>query len=99
AKKTKFKRILLNLYSLKISQIHHLKPKIQEIIQIIEKMQLLLEDLDYAEGYALYYSHLWYIEKIQGNEKKAKKYIAKSAEKLNANNIEDEFVYYTCKYT
>ncbi|MCG3223203.1 MAG: hypothetical protein H7647_01965 [Candidatus Heimdallarchaeota archaeon] len=99
AKETKFKRILLNLYSLKISQIHHLKPKIQEIIQIIEKMQLLLENLDYAEGYALYYSHLWYIEKIQGNEKKAKKYITKSAEKLNVNNIEDEFVYYTCKYT
>jgi CRISPR/Cas system CSM-associated protein Csm2 small subunit len=69
AKETNSKRILLNLYSLKITQTHHQKSKIQEIIQIIDKIQLLLEDLDYAEGYSLYYSHLWYIEKIQGNNK------------------------------
>lgn len=99
AKKTNSKKVLFNLYSLKITQIHHLKSKIQVIAEIIDKMRLLLEDLDYAEGYALYYSHLWYIEKIQGNKKEAKIYIDKSAEKLNVNNIKDEFVYYTCKYT
>ena len=99
AEEIQSKKILFNLYSLKIVQIHHLKSKIQEIISIINKMQILLEDLDYDEGYALYYSHLWFSEKIQGNEEKAKIYIDKSAEKLNVNNIEDEFIYYTCKYT
>ncbi len=98
-KETNSKKILFNLYSLKITQIHHLKSKIQEITQIIDEMWLLLEGLDYAEGYALYYSHLWYIEKIQGNKKKAKIYIDKLAENLNESNIKDEFVYYTCKYT
>ena len=99
AKETNSKRILLNLYSLKITHIHHLQSKITLITQIIDKMKQLLEDIDYTEGYALYYSHLWYIEKIQGNKEKAKIYIEKSEEKLNENNVKDEFVYYICKYT
>ena len=99
AEETNSKKTLFNLYSLKIIQIHHLKSKIPEIVEIIDKMHILLENLDYDEGYALYYSHLWYIEKIQGNKEKASAYIDKSAEKLNVDNIEDKFVYYTCKYT
>ena len=72
------KKVIINLYSLKIVQIHHLKSKNEQVANLASKIHSLSKEIDYNYGFALYYSHMWYIEKFKGNKGKSKKYIEKS---------------------
>ena len=56
---------LAQLFSLKISQLHHFSENIPIVMRLNDKILSLSESINYNEGIALFYAHRWYIEKFE----------------------------------
>jgi hypothetical protein len=90
---------LINLISLNIIHLHHLKENLGIVSELAEKIHDLSKEINYEDGLALYYSHKWYIEKFKGNTIEAELAIKKSNLKINKPGNHDEFIYHICSYT
>ncbi|MCG3224841.1 MAG: hypothetical protein H7647_10265, partial [Candidatus Heimdallarchaeota archaeon] len=90
---------LTQLFSLKISQLHHLSENIPIVMRLNDKILSLSESINYNEGIALFYAHRWYIEKFNGNKEEADIAIKKSIQVLNKIENPDKLTSNICKYT
>jgi len=93
------KSSLINLTSLNIIHLQHLKENLKTITELAEKIHDLSQEIKNEDGLALYYAHKWYIEKFKGNIAEAKSAIEKSNSIINKPGNHDEFIYHICSYT
>jgi hypothetical protein len=91
--------VLINLYSSKIVQLQHSKKNMPIIKEIILKIRDLSDSIEYNDGRILYNLHTWYVNKFEGNKKKAKESIHIAMELMRKIPTQDKFVYFLCKYT
>lgn len=90
---------LIDLISLKIIHLQHLKENLPIITELAETIHDLSKEINHIYGLALYYAHKWYIEKFKGNKIEAISAIEESHLIINKPGNHDEFIYHICNYT
>ncbi len=93
------KRILANLYDLKIRQLYLSKDKLPEILKLHSEMDSLCRKLNYDSGLALVFHLKWYIERLQGNRDGSSEFIKKAIYIIENSTKIDDYTTYFCKYS
>jgi len=92
------KRSIIFLLELKVRQIYNLSTSYKRINLLMERIYQLSSSISFDIGFCLYYQLKWIIEKFRGNKEESSKAIEIANKYISKEIIDDEYVYYGCKY-
>jgi len=93
------KKILVNLFGLKIHQIETQKESYPLIAQLIQQMLIISKEINYDEGLAYAYAFVWYMERLKGNNATSIEAIAKAMQHISKVEKPDKYIYYFILYS